>query len=221
MIQGQQVIDLPLNTRNFTQLATLTPGVTRGKNTNGERQRYASGNAETYRYNNSGGAALAVNGLRPQANNFLLDGFDNNESLVNTIIFFSAPDAIQEFRVETNVAPAEFGRAGGAIVNTAIKSGTNQIHGTLVRISSATARWMPRTGPARPNAKKLPFKQNQFGAAVGGPIIKNKLFIFGDYQGLRSSQPDTTDYATVPTDLMRSSGFTNFSQIWHSASSIR
>lgn len=211
VVQGRQVVDLPLNARNFTQLATLVPGVTRGNNTNGDATG-ASGNAETYRYNNSGGASLAVNGLRPQANNFLLDGFDNNESLVNTIIFFSAPDAIQEFRVATNVAPAEFGRAGGGVVNTAIKSGTNQIHGTLwefLRNSALDAtQWEPV-----PNAKKLPFKQNQFGADAGGPIIKNKLFIFGDYQGFRSSAPVSTDYATVPTDLMRSSGYTNFSEL--------
>src|SRR5580700_2502770 len=106
------------------------------------------GNAETYRYNNSGGAVLNVNGLRPQANNFLLDGFDNNESLVNTIVFFSEPDAIQEFRVETNVAPAEFGRAGGAIVNTSIRSGTNQFHGTFFEYLRI-ARWTQRLGPAR------------------------------------------------------------------------
>ncbi len=211
VIQGKQVIDLPLNTRNFTQLATLTPGVSRGMNINGNSNG-TQGNAETYRYNNSGGAVLNVNGLRPQANNFLLDGFDNNESLVNTIVFFSEPDAIQEFRVETNVAPAEFGRAGGAIVNTSIKSGTNQFHGTFFEyLRNSALDATPWTSQA--NAKKLPFKQNQFGAAIGGPIIKNKLFIFGDYQGLRSSQPNTTDYTTVPTTLMRSSGFTNFSQI--------
>ncbi len=211
VIQQQQVIDLPLNTRNFTQLATLTPGVSRGMNINGNTNG-ANGNAETYRYNNSGGATLVVNGLRPQANNYLLDGFDNNESLVNTIIFFSEPDAIQEFRVETNVAPAEFGRAGGAIVNTSIKSGTNEIHGALFEyLRNSALDATPWTSQA--NAKKLPFKQNQFGAAVGAPIIKNKLFIFGDYQGLRASQPNTTDYATVPTVLMRTSGFTNFSEI--------
>jgi hypothetical protein len=211
VIQGRQVVDLPLNSRNFTQLATLVPGVTRGSNTNGDATG-ASGNAETYRYNSSGGAALAVNGLRPQANNFLLDGFDNNESLVNTIIFFSAPDAIQEFRVDTNVAPAEFGRAGGGVVNTAIKSGTNVWHGTLwefLRNSVLDAtQWTPQQ-----NAKKFPFKQNQFGAAVGGPIIENKLFIFGDYQGFRASAPASTDYATVPTALMRSSGYANFSEL--------
>ena len=211
VITGRQVVDLPLNSRNFTQLATLVPGVTRGSNTNGDATG-GSGNAETYRYNSSGGAALVVNGLRPQANNFLLDGFDNNESLVNTIVFFSAPDAIQEFRVETNVAPAEFGRAGGGIINTGIKSGTNQWHGTLwefFRNSALDAtQWEPQQ-----NATKFPFHQNQFGAAAGGPIIKDKLFIFGDYQGFRSSAPASTDYATVPTNLMRSSGFTDFSEL--------
>jgi hypothetical protein len=211
VIQGRQVTELPLNGRNFTQLATLVPGVTRGPNINGNATGN-QGNAETYRYNTSGGAALSVNGLRAQANNFLLDGFDNNESLVNTIIFFSSPDAIQEFQVQTNVAPAEFGRAGGAIVNTAIKSGTNQIHGSayeFLRNSALDADpWTPEA-----NAKKLPFKQNQFGGSIGAPIIKNKLFVFGDYQGLRNSQPASTDYATVPTLLMRNSGFTNFSEL--------
>ena len=209
VIQGRQVIDLPINARNFTTLATLVPGVTRGNNTNGDATG-ASGNAETYRYNSSGGASLSVNGLRPQANNFLLDGFDNNESLVNTIIFFSAPDAIQEFRVATNVAPAEFGRAGGGVINTAIKSGTNQIHGTVYeffRNSALDARaWTTATNP-----KKNPFHQNQFGGSAGAPIIKNKLFIFGDYQGFRSSFPLPTDYASVPTVNERNSGFTNFS----------
>jgi hypothetical protein len=211
VISGRQVVDLPLNSRNFTQLATLVPGVTRGANTNGDATG-ASGNAETYRYNNSGGAALVVNGIRPQANNFLLDGFDNNESLVNTIIFFTAPDAIQEFRVETNIAPAEFGRAGGGIINSGIKSGTNQWHGVLwefFRNSALDATpWQPQK-----NAVKPLFHQNQFGAAGGGPLIKGKLFIFGDYQGFRASQPASTDYATVPTNLMRSSGYHNFSEL--------
>ena len=211
VIQGRQVVDLPLNARNFTQLATLVPGVTRGNNTNGDATG-ANGDAETYRYNSSGGGALAVNGLRPQANNFLLDGFDNNESLVNTIVFFSSPDAIQEFKVATNIAPAEFGRAGGGIVNTAIKSGTNQIHGDVWEFFRNSALDATQWEPVQ-NAKKLPFKQNQFGGTVGGPVIKNKLFFFGDYQGFRSSYPVSTDYATVPTTLMRSSGYRNFSEL--------
>ena len=119
-IQGRQVTDLPLGQRNFLQLATLTPGVTQGAY--GSDASGINQNVETMRYAASGGAALTVNGLRSQSNNFLLDGTDNNESLVNTIVFFPSPDAIQEFRVTTAVAPAEFGRAGGAIVNTSIKS---------------------------------------------------------------------------------------------------
>jgi len=211
VITGRQIVELPLNTRDFTQLAELTPGVSRGQNTNGNAIG-AQGNAETYRYSTVGGAALVVNGLRPQANNFLLDGFDNNESLVNTIVFFPSPDAIQEFKVQTNVAPAEYGRAGGGIVNTAIRSGTNAFHGTAFeyfRNSALDATpWQPI-----PNAKKPLFHQNQFGGAIGGPIIKNKLFFFGDYQGLRTMQPNTPDYVTVPTLLQRQSGFTNFSEV--------
>ncbi|HVI07552.1 MAG TPA: carboxypeptidase regulatory-like domain-containing protein, partial [Candidatus Binatia bacterium] len=127
VVVGRQVTELPLNGLNFTELAALVPGVTRGQPGN---QQSGSGNqSETFRYAASGGAALSVNGVRVQANNFLFDGIDNNESLVNTILFFVPPDAIQEFRVDTNVAPAEYGRAGGAVVNTTYKSGTNNWHG--------------------------------------------------------------------------------------------
>ena len=96
---------LPLNGRNFTQLATLIPGVNRGVPNN-----VATGqgnNAETFRYGTSNGASLVVNGARPQANNFTLDGLDNNESLVNTIVFFPSAEAIQKIKVQTNIAPAE------------------------------------------------------------------------------------------------------------------
>ena len=122
-VQSKQIEDLPLNGRNFTQLATLIPGVTRG--VPGNAATGQGNNAETFRYGTSSGASLVVNGARPQANNFTLDGVDNNESLVNTIVFFPSAEAIEEFKVQTNVAPAEFGRAGGAIVNTTMKSGSN------------------------------------------------------------------------------------------------
>lgn len=200
-IRGRQVTELPLNGRNFTQLATLMPGVSRGV-TDGQATG-ANGAAETFRYGNVGGAALAVNGLRPQANNFLLDGVDNNESLVNTIVFFPPADAIQEFRVQTSVAPAEFGRAGGAIVNTSLRSGTNEIHGTafeFLRNSQLDAR--PTFA-----ATKDPFKRNQFGASLGGAVIKNKFFLFGDYQGLRQDTPLQVDLASVPTAKMRTGDF--------------
>jgi hypothetical protein len=204
VIQGRQVTELPLNGRNFTQLALLTPGVTRGaygdNASGGSNQGTAS---ETFRNSETGGAALSANGLRPQANNFILDGVDNNDALVNTIIFFPPAEGIQEFRVNTSVAPAEFGRGGGAIVQTTLKSGTNQLHGT--------AFFFRRSGEfdARPYGTKGPvvFRQGQFGGTLGGAIWKNKLFAFGDYQGRRQSQPLNVEFATVPTDKMRQGDF--------------
>ena len=201
VVTGTQIVNLPINGRNFTELATLVPGVTRGVQGG---QATGSGNqAETFRNASSGGASLSVNGLRPQNNNFLLDGVDNNESLVNTIIFFPPAEAIQEFRVDTSVAPAEFGRAGGGVVNTAIKSGTNTWHGSAFEFLrnnhlDATPYF---------NQKRPQFRRNQFGGTLGGAIVKNKLFVFGDYQGLRQFQPLGQDRATVPTDLMRKGDF--------------
>ncbi len=128
VIAGRQVTELPLNGRNFTQLALLTPGVTRGNYGNGASG--VNGDAETFRNNESGGGSLSTNGLRPQANNFILDGIDNNESLVNTLDFFPNIEGTEEFRVNTSTAPAEFGRAGGSIVQSSIKSGSNSIHGS-------------------------------------------------------------------------------------------
>jgi len=158
VIEGRQVTELPLNGRNFTQLALLVPGVTRGNPTGAATG--ANNNAETYRFGQSGGAALAVNGLRPQNDNFILDGIDNNEALVNTIVFFPPADAIDEFRVQTSLAPAEFGRAGGALVVTSIKSGTNGYHGSAFlfnRNKNLNARNFFQ-GPPTPG-----FDRNQFG----------------------------------------------------------
>jgi hypothetical protein len=207
VIQGQQVTDLPLNGRNFTQLALLTPGVTRGNY--GNSASGVNGDAETFRNSSSGGGSLSNNGLRPQANNFLLDGIDNNEALVNTLDFFPNIDATQEFRVNTSTAPAEYGRAGGAIVQSSIKSGSNAIHGSAFEFARSSAfdanpnyRFL-----GAPPAKALPFKRNQFGGSVGLPILKNRLFAFGDYQGYRESQPLNAQLLTVPTPLMRQGNF--------------
>jgi outer membrane receptor protein involved in Fe transport len=209
VVTGKQITQLPLNGRNFTQLATLIPGVSRGKV---DGQATGSGNqAETFRYNNTGGGSLSVNGLRPQNNNFMLDGIDNNESLVNTIIFFTPAEALQEFRVDTSIAPAEVGRAGGGVVNTSSKSGSNDIHGSAFEflrnsaLDANTAYFNPLTN-GKPTPK-APFKRNQFGGTIGGPILKNKLFFFGDYQGLRQSLPLGLEEATVPTDKMRAGDF--------------
>lgn len=207
VIKGKQITELPLNGRNFTALALLTPGVTRG-NPN-DQANGSSGNVETFRYNDSGGAALSVNGLRPQANNFILDGTDNNESLVNSIVFFTPIDATDEFRVETSVAPAEFGRAGGAIVESSIKSGTNSIHGSVfdfLRNSEFDAN--PDYQFLGAKFAKFPlFIRNQFGGSLGLPLIKDKLFIFGDYQALREKTGLAPSFQTVPTAKMRTGDF--------------
>jgi len=202
VIEGRQVTELPLNGRNFTQLATLVPGVTRGMPSG--QATGAGGNSETFRYGEAGGASLAVNGLRPQTNNYVLDGIDNNESLVNTIVFFPPADAIDEFRVQTSVAPAQFGRAGGAVVVTSLKSGTNAWHGSAFwfnRNTNLNAKEFFSPGPT-PS-----YNRNQFGGTLGGPIRKDKLFIFGDFQALRKRVPGSNDVATVPTDLMRKGDF--------------
>jgi hypothetical protein len=207
VIQGEQVTDLPLNGRNFTGLALLAPGVTRGAY--GDAASGVNGNTETFRNQESGGASISVNGLRPQADNFLLDGLDDNDSLINTILIFPNIDATQEFRINTSVAAAEYGRAGGAIVASSIKSGTNEYHGS--------AFWFYRSGnfDARNSYQLLgasptpnpPFNRNQPGFSIGGPIIKNKLFGFGDYQAFREVLPPNPYFVTVPTALMRTGDF--------------
>lgn len=215
VIQGRQAVELPLNGRNVLELARLTPGVTQG--VVGGFASGAGGDAETYRGGNTGGAALSVNGQRTQANNFLLDGVDNNESLVNTINIFPSAEAIREFRVQTSVASAEFGRGGGAIINSVIKSGANDFHG------SAYAFIRNDNLDARPtfNQQKSEFRRGQFGATIGGPVInpgfgegtelfqplKDKVFFFFSYDGLRQFLPRATETATVPTAAFRRGDF--------------
>lgn len=201
VVESKQIAEMPLNGRNFTQLALLVPGVVRGSgNATG-----SNGNAETFRYGQEGGAALVVNGIRAQADNFILDGIDNNESLVNTIVIFPPAEAIDEFKVQTNIAPAQYGRAGGALVITSIKSGTNDYHGSVFWFNRNKALNAENffTSPHTPTPS---FVRNQFGFTAGGPIIKNKLFVFGDYQGLRQNVPSGPAYSTVPTDDMRGTG---------------
>lgn len=201
VVQGRAAVELPLNGRNVLELARLSPGVTQGIPAGFATG--VSGNAETYRGRNTGGAALSVNGQRTQANNFLLDGVDNNESLVNTINVFPSAEAVQEFRVQTSVAQAEFGRGGGAIVNSVVKSGRNDFYGSaflFIRNDNLDAR------PTY-NARKSEFRRSQYGGSIGGPVWKDKLFFFGNFEGLRQFLPLNEESATVPTQLMRTGNF--------------
>lgn len=151
VVTGREVTELPLSGRNFTQLATLMPGVAAANNTGfggtgpdarqfnngdpragdgGPGSSNSQGSTENSRFARSGGGSLTVNGQRSTNNNFSLDGVDNNEPQFGTIGVFPNPDAIAEFKVTTSIPPAEVGRAAGAVINTSIKSGTNAFHGS-------------------------------------------------------------------------------------------
>ena len=202
-IESKQITELPLNGRNALNLTLLAPGVTTGA--------YVEYGQDTInRFIDSGGGQISANGTRSQANNFILDGVDNNDGLQNIIVFFPPVEATEEFKVNTNVAPAQFGRAGGALVVSSIKSGTNQYHGSafdFIRSGKWDANPNYQFLGATPTANP-PFRRNQFGGSVGGPLLKNKLFGFGDYQATRSAAPSGSGFLTVPTALMRQGNFT-------------
>ncbi len=202
VVTARSINNLPLNGRNFTFLAQLAAGVTQDQQDT--RGLGASG-------------SFSANGSRPAQNNYLLDGIDNNTNLVdflNGTAYVVRPpvDAIQEFKVQTNDYNAEFGRAAGAILNATIKSGTNSFHGTLWEFlrndKLDAANFFENAG----GIPKGEYRQNQFGGSIGGPIWRNKTFFFADYEGTRIRQAFPS-INTVPTDLERSSGYTNLSEL--------
>ncbi|HLM79845.1 MAG TPA: TonB-dependent receptor [Terriglobales bacterium] len=195
VVDSRTINALPLNGRNYAQLALLGVGVAAAEP--GSRVETTYG--------------FSANGARSLQNNFLLDGIDNNANLGDVLngaayVVQPAVDAIAEFKVETNSYSAEFGRGNGAIMNAVIKSGTNQIHGDVwefLRNEKVDAsNYFDIFG-------KQPYKQNQFGFTLGGPIIKNKLFFFGDYEGLRIRQA-LPQLSTVPTPAEVGGDFSAF-----------
>jgi hypothetical protein len=145
-----------------------------------------------------------VNGNREEGNNFLLDGIDNNLTTENQTAYQPNPDAIQEFRMITNNASAEFGNFQGGVINVVIKSGTNEFHGNVfedLRNDKLNANNWGNNWHTNPTIPRTLLRWNQFGGTFGGPIRKNKLFFFADYQGLRKSLPATPNSFTVfPVD---------------------
>jgi len=191
--------NLPLASRNYVQLTLLAPGAV-----STDPSSFNSGN-NTGGY---GGRPL-INGNREQANNFLLDGMDNNQVSDNLLGYTPAPDAIQEFNLITNNAPAEFGNFEGGIVNATIKSGTNAFHGDVWEffrndVLNANSWSNKLVSPALDKAK---VRWNMFGATGGGPIIKNRLFFFADYQGQRFDIPSSASLNTVFTAAERGGDF--------------
>jgi hypothetical protein len=191
----RRISELPLNGRNFIQLAYLGPGANGGQT----GSNVSGGVFENERANE----AVSVNGLRVSNNNFLLNGVDNNEFGLGGVVVLPPPDAIQEFKTEENSMSAEFGR-GGAAVNVVLKSGSNRIHGGLYEF----IRNDKLDAVNYFNQGRQPFKRNQFGAFLGGPIIKDKTFIFGDYQGSRQ-RASIPFLSTVPLPAERGGDFTD------------
>ena len=195
-VTGQTIRDMPLDGRSWTDLAILQPGVA-------PIETQTSFTTGTDRGTRGFGSQLAVSGGRPQQNNYRLDGISlngySNGAPGSVLGGNLGVDAIQEFSVVTTNASAEYGKTAGGVVNAITRSGTNEFHGALyelLRNSALDALNRFDTGGT------APFKRNQFGAALGGPILKDNTFFFVNYEGLRQSQAVTTS-ATVPSQDAR------------------
>ena len=201
----KQVVDLPLNTRNFTQLVDLAPGVNnRGGSSNSVLQGYTSGR---------GTNGAVINGAPPEGIVYLFDGIQSVDNDAGVLMFFPSVDAIQEFKVQTNAAPAAFG-GGAGVINVNFKSGSNRLHGVayeFIRNSALDAKNFFDSA-----LKPIPpFRLNQFGFALGGPVVipkvfngRDKLFFFADYEGRRVYQAQTFT-STVPIAPFRTGDFSS------------
>jgi hypothetical protein len=189
VVNEREIAELPLNGRQYSQLVELTAGVvpTQNQLSEGYGQREGS---------------FSINGLRSVFNNYMLDGLDNNmygtsnQGFSNQVVQLS-PDAVAEFQVVTNNMSAEYGRSGGATVNVVTRYGTNELHGRAWEFIRNTD--FDATGFFKPDFGGKPaLHQNQFGVTLGGPLKKDKLFFFVDYEGFRQSS-SFTDHATLPS----------------------
>ena len=214
VIETKAVSDLPLNGRNFAQLAILGTGVvgvgfgpsgTIGSGTRPDDPRP--------------GAELMSNGNREMTNDYLLDGVDDNFRRNGLITLRPTVEDILEFKIQTNLFGAEQGRNSGATVDVVTKSGTNSYHGSafeLLRNNDFDARnFFNAVGTPQPE-----YHQNQFGGSMGGPIIHNKVFFFADYEGFRKLQGTTTDVNTVPTVAERTGDFSGIPQAIYDPASL-
>ena len=188
VISREQIVNLPLNGRAYADLALLSPGV---------RQSSISSSRD---------ASFNVNGMRSSLNNFILDGIDNNsygtsnQGFSNQVVQVS-PDAVEEFKVQTNNFSAEFGRAGGAVVNATFRSGTNQFHGTVWEFNRNTS--LNATGFFKPASGEKPsLSRNQYGGVFGGPILRDRSFFFVNYEGFRQVSKTLT-FSSIPTMAQR------------------
>ena len=204
VIENKRIVDLPLNGRNFLQLAELSPGISRG----------ASGGFRGGMTGNLTGPDITVNGARPTDNYFTIDGVSANDRFFNSLVVTPSVDAIQEFKVQSNLYSPESGVTGGAQINIAIKSGSNDFHGSLFeffRNDRLNARnFFDLADNNRDGKLDRPvYQQNQFGFTFGGRLIKDKTFFFGNGEWLRRRIPQSRTL-TVPTAKMRAGDFSEY-----------
>jgi hypothetical protein len=197
LVSRRQVENLPLNGRDYTQLVLLQPGVTQARSDQGD---ILTGK----------GPKVSVHGARTSQNNYLLDGTDIMDALGRTAAgangVVSGIESVQEFTVLTNTYSAQYGRASGGVFNIATRSGTNQLHGTAFEYLRNSALDAANFFENATGSPKAPFKRNQFGFSAGGPIVKDRLFIFGAYEGFRESL-GITDVESVPSLAARAGAF--------------
>jgi hypothetical protein len=201
VIDERRIVDLPLNGRNFTQLGTLIPGVVAPPAALGGQ----AGDATPGGFGATT-AGFNVNGMRNQSNNFLLDGTSNNDTFNTGFVLRPPPDAIQEFKILTHSYAAEYGRNAGSVVNVVTRSGTNAVRGSGWEFNRDD-RLEARNFFAPKDQQKPELKQNQFGGAVGGPLVRSRLFFFTYYEGYRNTR-GTTTVITVPSEAQRRGIFT-------------
>jgi outer membrane receptor protein involved in Fe transport len=213
--EAKKITELPLNGRNFQSLISLVPGV-------------VPSNSQVGIFDNPQGTQfLQVNGQNNSANNYQIDGVDNNEPLLGLVVQIPPAEAIQQFSVSTSNYDAEFGRAVGAVVNVTTRPGTNEFHGSLFEFHNNSAfkarNFFQFVGERNSEGKlKTPNAiKNQFGGTFGGPIRKNRTFFFGDYQGQYQRIGRVAVVQTVPTQAFRDGDFSALpaGTIWDPASS--
>jgi hypothetical protein len=210
LIDANTLVSMPLATRNYAQLTLLTPGAVTPNQSEFTGAQTMDTNGRPF-----------INGNREQANLFLLDGIDNSEDSNNEISYMPNLDAIQEFKVITQNASAEFGNYQGGIVTAALKSGTNSFHGDVFEFlrndkfnANSWSAGLGKGGPFVPGATnsdgvplKTKFRWNMFGGTFGGPIARNKVFFFADFQGQRFDFPSSPESHWVYTDAERAGDF--------------
>jgi hypothetical protein len=190
LVDSKQMVNLPLVTRNFADLVLLTPGAHSGSSGN-----LAEGGSA---YSIRGGANFSVNGSLAAANSYLIDGLYDRNQWLNTLVMVPIVDSIAEYRVMTSNFNAEYGEAAGAVTTVTTKSGTNVFHGAVWEFlrnerGNANYYFAKRAGLPR-----VAYRRNVFGGMIGGPVFHDRLFFFGDYQGIRQTTPNATT-STIPT----------------------